>query len=94
MLKVSNPLNNRQIDMYGYMGKIAWVDLTAGKVKSVGVNRAWAKRFMGGKGFGASILYDGAPTIAPLDEKSRLIFAAGPLTGTKVPTANKYGVFF
>ena len=43
---------------YGYSGKILDVDLTSADMSTAELDRALAQGYMGGKGFGARILYD------------------------------------
>jgi len=48
---------------------------------------------MGGKGFGARILYDQLPAgCEPLSPENILVFAAGPLTGTLAPSSGRFEV--
>lgn len=72
--------------MHGYMGRILNIDVSE--------RRSWVEdlpddlpgRFLGGRGFGAKILYDRlAPDIDPLSPDNVIIFATGPLTGTAAP---------
>ncbi|MHA1386567.1 MAG: aldehyde ferredoxin oxidoreductase N-terminal domain-containing protein, partial [Candidatus Helarchaeota archaeon] len=53
------------------------------------------RQYIGGKGIGTKILWDevGAD-VDPLSPKNKLIFVTGPATGTKMATANRYGVLF
>lgn len=79
----------------GYTGKILWVNLTNGKAVEKELTTSFAKKFLGGKGFGAKVLLDTLkPGINPLDPENVLIFVTGPLTGTMMPTSSKFGVIF
>ncbi len=72
--------------MYGYMGKILRVDLTAGRSFTEDLGEDLPRRFLGGRGFGAKILFDRLPRGAdPLGPENLLIFSTGPLTGTTAP---------
>ena len=78
---------------YGYAGKILRVDLSRRKVDTVEVTRDFALTFIGGKGFGAKLLYDGVEAgVDPLSPENKLIFATGPLTGTLAPSSSKFEV--
>lgn len=69
--------------MKGYAGKIVRVDLTTGKIETDRLSVAFAKTFLGGKGFGGRILYDEVPPKTdPFAPENRIIIATGPLTGT------------
>ncbi|MGB9299905.1 MAG: aldehyde ferredoxin oxidoreductase family protein [Anaerolineae bacterium] len=77
--------------MNGYMGKLLWVDLTAGSVDEEGLDEEYARRFIGGSGLAARYIYDltGADT-DPLGPTNPLILMAGPLVGTRAPSCGRY----
>jgi aldehyde:ferredoxin oxidoreductase len=78
---------------YGYRGKILEVDLTAQKTSIREVNQADVKRYFMGSGLAAKILFDEADlNLDPFDPVNPLIFMAGLLTGTMIPTACKLSV--
>ena len=78
---------------HGYTGKILDVDLTSATLSETELDRTLAKNYMGGKGFGARILYDQlAPHCDPLSPENILIFATGPLTGTLAPSSGRFEV--
>jgi aldehyde:ferredoxin oxidoreductase len=75
----------------GYMGKIAFVDLTQGSVRTEEMSDEVARGFIGGYGIGARVLFERIPRGAdPLGPENVLGFAAGPLTGTRAPTGGRY----
>jgi len=77
----------------GYMGKILWVDLTAGKFKEEVLNEQLLRDYIGGYGIGARLLYDRIPAGAdPLGPKNILGFVTGPVTGSPLPTGTRWGV--
>ena len=79
--------------MKGYMGKIARIDLTSGKTSIEELKEEVARKYLGGKGLGAYLLYYSLrPHTEPCDPGNILIFAAGPLTGTSFPTASRGSV--
>jgi aldehyde:ferredoxin oxidoreductase len=79
--------------MKGYMGKIARIDLTSGKASIEELKEEVARKYLGGKGLGAYLLYYSLrPHTEPCDPGNILIFAAGPLTGTSFPTASRGSV--
>lgn len=72
--------------MGGYQGRILRVDLTDRKIEVERVNDRELRKYLGGSGLGAKILYEETSSkINPLGEKNLLIFLAGPVTGTPVP---------
>jgi aldehyde:ferredoxin oxidoreductase len=77
----------------GYAGKIGFVDLTSGEIKTEVLNEDLARQFIGGQGLGAQILFERQKKGAdPLGPESLLGFTTGPLTGTKTPTGGRYMV--
>ena len=73
-------------ELGGYAGKILQVDLSRKEAVNKHLDVEMAKRFIGGRGLGAKILYDGVkPKTDPLSPDNILVFAAGPLTGTIAP---------
>ncbi len=81
--------------LYGYNGKILYVDLSSGRLKTGSFDEDFAKAYIGGTGFGIKTLIDNqAPGIDPFDPANPLIYAVGAVSGTMVPcAASKFGVF-
>ena len=76
--------------LYGYMDKVARIDLSKGRVTAEPLRKELIKPFIGGRGFGAKALWDELPKKAePLSPESIVILAAGPLTGVYAPAACK-----
>ncbi|MGE5542313.1 MAG: aldehyde ferredoxin oxidoreductase family protein [Bacillota bacterium] len=79
--------------MSGISGKILAVDLTSRTVTGRSVPAALWRTYFGGSGLAARIMYDEADhTLDPLDAGSPLVFMAGVLTGTPVPSSCKVAV--
>jgi len=79
--------------VYGYMGKNLGVDLTKREVKITDLDEEWARMFIGGKGLGAKLLYEGTePGLDPLAPENPLIFITGPLTATSAPASGRWAV--
>ncbi len=77
----------------GYTGKILKANLTKRKTYVEKLDEEVARKFIGGKGLGAKILYDSLkPGIDPLSPENLLIFASGPLTATLAPTSGRWAV--
>lgn len=74
----------------GYVGRILRVDLTHGSVSDEPLPpEGVLRKFVGGLGLAAKILYDEVPAGAkPLDPENRVVFITGPLTGTPIPGAS------
>jgi aldehyde:ferredoxin oxidoreductase len=81
--------------LYGYSGKIARIDLTKGKVLTEALREGFARQYIGGKGFGAKILYDELkPKVDPYEPSNLLIFATGPVNGLILSGASKLCAVF
>jgi aldehyde:ferredoxin oxidoreductase len=79
--------------MNGYMGKLLEVDLSSNKTMTVETDLDTAKNFIGGKGYGAKLIWDRVPeNIKPLDPENLLIFMLGPLTGTLAQSSARFAV--
>jgi aldehyde:ferredoxin oxidoreductase len=79
--------------MYGWIGTILRVNLTAGTFKKEALDPELARKYIGARGLGSRILSDEIdPKIDPLSPDNKLIFASGPLSGTNAPSAGHYNV--
>ena len=79
--------------MGGYMGKLAWIDLSTGAVSVEEISEDVRRKHIGGTGLGAYIMRQSRfHEIDPLGPENILIFASGPLTGANVPTSGRYAV--
>jgi aldehyde:ferredoxin oxidoreductase len=81
--------------MQGYKGKILTIDLGVRSAEAGRIPASWYTDFVGGEGFAAKILYDElSGGEDPLGDGNILVFATGPLTGTKAPTGGRLIVGF
>ncbi|MEM2896143.1 MAG: aldehyde ferredoxin oxidoreductase family protein [Candidatus Bathyarchaeia archaeon] len=79
--------------IFGYAGKIAHIELTSSKILIEDLDQAFARKFVGGRGFAAKLLYDNLkPGIDPLSPENVLIFTVGPFTGTLIPKGSRYSI--
>ncbi len=77
----------------GFMGKILNVDLSSGRLTDEPIDETIARRFLGGYGMGAKLLYDRMkPGTDALGPDSLLGFFTGPLTGTPAIEGNRFVV--
>jgi len=77
----------------GYAGRIAWIDLTEGTVTDQVLEEEIARKYLGGKGLGAYLLYRSmGPHTDPYSAENKIIFITGPLTGTTFPATARSGV--
>lgn len=76
--------------MYGYAGKILYVDLSTGEIKAEKLSRKLIEGFLGGAGINAKLAYDLIPPgTDPLGVDNKIIIGAGPLVGTFAPGTPK-----
>jgi len=79
--------------MEGYTNRLLEFDLTANEVKVRTPEEDLYDKYLGGRGFGARVLYDLLPAgVDPLSSENIMLILAGPFTGTLVPGANRYVV--
>jgi aldehyde:ferredoxin oxidoreductase len=77
----------------GYAGRVLAVDLAAQTFEFTPLDEETARLYLGGKGYGARLLYDLTPAgIDPLGPANPLIFATGPLNGSIAPQSNRFAV--
>lgn len=68
--------------MYGYWGKMLRVDLSSGEISTQEFDEEFARKWLGGAGFGAKILYDEMPAGAdPLGPDNIFVLASGAIQG-------------
>lgn len=76
--------------LYGYGGSFLRVNLTSGEIKKEPTPPQLAHEYIGGRGFGAYLLYKEVPAHAdPLGPENRLIISSGPISGLMIPGAGK-----
>ena len=76
--------------MNGYGGTILRVNLTTGAITRQPTPPELARDYIGGRGFGAYLLYTEVPAHAdPLGPETKLIISSGPFSGLMIPGAGK-----
>jgi len=79
--------------MYGYHNRFLYIDLTRGSCEVKGFELEVLKKYIGGAGLGAKILYDGTDADTdPLGADNLLCFMTGPLTGTRITGSGRHSV--
>jgi aldehyde:ferredoxin oxidoreductase len=74
----------------GYWGKIAWVNLTSGKTKIQVFDENFARKYLGGVGFGIRIVADNVTkSVEPLSPRNVLVFATGPYNAAVMAGASR-----
>jgi aldehyde:ferredoxin oxidoreductase len=76
-----------------YLGMVLKVDLTSGKIEKEPLDEAFARKYVGGRGFTSRLQYDLIPKdIDPLGPENVMIIAPGALTGTPSAAAARFVV--
>jgi aldehyde:ferredoxin oxidoreductase len=77
--------------LYGFMGKVLWVDLSLNKMVEEPLDEKTARDFLGGYGLGAKILFDRQkPGVDPLGPEATIGIVTGILTGTDGLGGSRY----
>ncbi len=77
----------------GYTGKLLRIDLGKRQHSVENIPVDVAKKYIGGKGISAYLLYNELPANCdPLGPENMLVFANGPLTGTLAPASSRVTV--
>jgi len=81
--------------IYGYAGKQLRISLNNRKVTVENIDPKVLRKYIGGAGYGARILYDELKKgIDPLSKANKLIFATGPLSLNRIPGGGSAMVCF
>jgi aldehyde:ferredoxin oxidoreductase len=76
----------------GYFWKILWLDLDQGEAKPLEFDEAFAAKYIGGRGFGAKLVWDNLRqkgSVDPLGPENLLAISPGPLAGLYLPASGK-----
>lgn len=80
---------------YGYAGKQLRISLNNRKLTVENIDPKVLRKYLGGAGYGARILYDELKKgIDPLSKANKLIFATGPLSLNRIPGGGSVMVCF
>ena len=76
-----------------YRGKVAYIDLSSGKIEAKEISEDYLLGFIGGTGLAARLVFDLVdPKVDPLSPKNVLVFMTGALTGTMMITSARMTV--
>ncbi len=79
--------------LYGYMGKLLFVDLSSGTYEIRELTEELARNFIGGHGLGAKILYDEMPAHTDVFAPESMIgFLSGPMSASRAFFGGRYMV--
>jgi aldehyde:ferredoxin oxidoreductase len=78
---------------FGYKGKILMINLTTKKTSILEITDEFARKYLGGNGFSARLLFDMIdPRIDAFDPTNVISIMTGPFQGIYIPTSGKYHV--
>ena len=83
--------------MFGYCNCILEIDLTLEKITKTPLDEKLVKKYIGGSGLGAALFKEctkgvDIKKIEPLSPDNPLILVTGPMTGSTVPSANRFSI--
>ncbi|MCF6097123.1 aldehyde ferredoxin oxidoreductase family protein [Thermovorax subterraneus] len=77
--------------MYGYWNKIIRINLTNKTYSLETIKEELWRKYLGGSGLGAKLMYDEVnPGIDPLGHENKIFFLTGPFCGTNIPTSGRH----
>ena len=80
--------------LYGYAGRVLYVDLSTGKTRVEKLNEEYARKYIGGIGLGMRYwLANSKAGVDPFSPENPLVLALGPISGTMFPTAGNGHAF-
>ena len=80
--------------MFGYAGRVLYVDLTTGKTRTEKLPQETAKKYVGGIGLGMYFwLSNSKAHVDALSPENPLVLAVGPLAGTMFPSGGNGHAF-
>ena len=86
-------VKGRRAGLTGYFGRMLDVDLSAGSCAAVELEESFLRRYVGGRGFGAKLVWDNLVanefSVDPLGPENIIVIAPGPLTGSYLPASGK-----
>jgi len=81
--------------IHGYIGKQLRINLTKKEIKVESLDLNILRKYIGGVGYGAKLLYDELNAkIDPLSADNKLVFATSPLTANDIPGGGSIMICF
>jgi len=79
--------------MAGFEGKMLEIDLSKGSISNSTVSKDIIRKFIGGSGLGAKLMFDRVdPKVDPLSPQNTLFILTGPTSGLSVPGGARFSV--
>lgn len=80
--------------MYGFFNRLLRIDLATKEYRFEELSDELLSKTLGGKGLGTHLLWEeNAPGVDPLAPEAAFIVATGPVTGTKMWSQSRFGVY-
>jgi aldehyde:ferredoxin oxidoreductase len=76
----------------GYADKVAWVDLTNGKMEYKFIPEEYKLKYVGARGVGVKFVFDNGPQVDPLSPDNILCFMNGPMTGSEANMSGRMAI--
>jgi len=74
-------------------GTILRVDLSKGTVEKQPITEEMRLKYVGGRGINVRVLFDEVgPKVEPLSPENRIIFSAGPFSGSNAPSVARFNI--
>lgn len=81
------------MSLCGWFGKALRVNLSTGVIAEEEIEKSLLASWLGGRGLGTHMIYQEVPADCnPLGPENKLVFAAGPLTGSDFPGSGRFSV--
>ena len=77
--------------MYGYVGKLLFVNLSTSDIEVRDLPEEWARDYLGGPALGAKVLYEEMPAKADVFGPDSMVgYVSGPLNNTPAFFSGRY----
>jgi aldehyde:ferredoxin oxidoreductase len=80
------------MELGGYAGRVAHIDLTQRQVAYAPIPEEWALKYIGARGVGVKYVFENGPLVEPLSPENILCFMNGPLTGSEANMSGRLAV--
>jgi len=77
----------------GYAGKMARINLTTGNISNFMLQKDDLKKYVGGKGLAAKIIYDSLDEkVEPFSDENLIVITTSPLNRSSFPSSSRYNI--
>ena len=79
--------------MAGFEGRTLEINLSTGEIKKSTIDKGVLRKFIGGSGLGAKLMFDRIdPKVDPLSPQNELFILCGPLSGNSLPGGARFAI--